>query len=557
MNKFNISTRLFVLLGILIAMLLVGGAIGIGGLYKSNEGLRTVYEDRTVSLGQLDTVQNAVLRMDRVLSHASMDRTAETTNWALKKIDVYVPLIAKTWSGYMSTYLTPGEKALANKYSETYRSFQSEAVMPAREALVNGDYAAAQAIILVKMAPIYENLKDTSDQLIRIQLDEAKKEYDASNSRYQLIRGLAIAGVSLASIFALVFGWTMIAGIRNSLAYAAQIAGTIASGDLTKEILVEGRDEIASLLRSMRDMRNSLVQVVSDVRIGVDSVGTASAQIAAGNLDLSSRTEQQASSLEQTAASMEQLTSTVKQTADNAKQSIQLADAASVAAGKGGVIVSDVVSMMAQIASDSQKIGEIIGVIDAIAFQTNILALNAAVEAARAGDQGRGFAVVAGEVRNLAQRSAQAAKEIKSVIQASVTKVEAGTRQADAAGASMSEIVNQVRRVNDLIADITSAAIEQSSGISQVNEAVVQMDHVTQQNAALVEESAAAAASLKSQAEKLASVVSVFKLNATPRSAASNEQGPPRKTVPSPSPTPAPGLKRKSVKSAEKDWAEF
>ncbi|HEX4586206.1 MAG TPA: methyl-accepting chemotaxis protein [Burkholderiaceae bacterium] len=293
--------------------------------------------------------------------------------------------------------------------------------------------------------------------------------------------------------------------------YAAQIAREIAAGNLAVEVRIRP-DDHASLLAGMKDMRDSLIKVVGEVRGGVNSVSAASAQIAAGNQDLSSRTEEQASSLEQTAASIEQLHSTVGQSAENARQANQLAASASDAAEKGGAVVDQVVATMQEISAASKKIAEIITVIDSIAFQTNILALNAAVEAARAGEQGRGFAVVAAEVRSLAQRSAQAAREIKSVIGKSVEKVDAGSALVNNAGASMSEIVAQVKRVSDLIGEISGASLEQSAGIAQVNDAVAQMDRATQQNAALVEQSAAAAQSLKDQSDRLARAVSAFNL---------------------------------------------
>jgi methyl-accepting chemotaxis protein len=369
-----------------------------------------------------------------------------------------------------------------------------------------------------------------------------------------------IAGTLLATAF----GWALVAGIRKSLGYAQDVSSAIAAGDLTRTVRVEGRDEVAQLLRTMDEMKNSLVRLVSEVRAGVDSVGTASAQIAAGNQDLSSRTEEQASSLEETAASMEQLTSTVKHTAENAKQANQLANSASTAAAGGGAVVEKVVATMEDIAAASKRIAEIIGVIDGIAFQTNILALNAAVEAARAGEQGRGFAVVAGEVRNLAQRSAEAAKEIKAVIGDSVAKVETGSLLVHDAGVSMTEIVKQVKRVNDLISEITSASQEQSSGILQVNEAVTQMDKVTQQNAALVEESAAAAASLETQARSLSTAVGVFKLRADQCSAAAAPAAaaprlpaapaPARKSVKAPQAAAKPGSE---AAAASQDWSEF
>src|SRR5476649_345214 len=287
------------------------------------------------------------------------------------------------------------------------------------------------------------------------------------------------------------------------------------------DITAEDNDAVAIrsrnllMLQAVHDMSTNLVTIVGDVRLGTDNIATASCQIAAGNLDLSSRTEQQASSLEETASSMEQLTSTVKQNADNARQANVLAASASAVAVRGGAVVSDVVRTMASIDASSKKIVDIIGVIDGIAFQTNILALNAAVEAARAGEQGRGFAVVASEVRNLAQRSAGAAKEIKALIDDSVGKVADGTRLVGQAGSTMSEVVDSIRRVTDIMAEISSASSEQTHGIEQINEAIAQMDHVTQQNAALVEQAAAAAEAMQEQAAKLALAVCIFKLDET------------------------------------------
>jgi methyl-accepting chemotaxis protein-2 (aspartate sensor receptor) len=288
----------------------------------------------------------------------------------------------------------------------------------------------------------------------------------------------------------------------------------IAGGDLTVRVDVTSTNEIGTLMAAVKRMQESLTRTVSAVRRGVDEINVGSREISAGNTDLSSRTEEQAASLEETAASMEQLASTVKQNADNARQANQLAASASDVAERGGSAVSEVVNTMQEISASSRKISEIVSVIDGIAFQTNILALNAAVEAARAGEQGKGFAVVAGEVRSLAQRSAQAAKEIKGLIEDSVSKVGAGSQQVERAGATMQEIVASVKRVTDIMGEISAASEEQSSGIDQVNRAVSQMDEVTQQNAALVEEAAAAAGSLQEQAERLAEAVAVFKVNA-------------------------------------------
>jgi methyl-accepting chemotaxis protein len=308
------------------------------------------------------------------------------------------------------------------------------------------------------------------------------------------------------------FAYVIAGSITRPLHKAVQVAQTVAAGDLSSRIEVRSKDETGLLLQALKEMNASLVDIVGQVRSGTDTIATASGQIASGNLDLSARTEQQASSLEETASSMEQLTATVKQNGDNSRQAHTLALSASEVARKGGTVVSEVVDTMGEINASARKIVDIIAVIDGIAFQTNILALNAAVEAARAGEQGRGFAVVATEVRNLAQRSASAAKEIKELINESVDKVEAGARLVDLAGSTMEEIVVNVRRVSDIIGEITQASAEQTMGIEQINEAILQMDRVTQQNAALVEEAAAAAASLQDQSGALAQVVSVFQL---------------------------------------------
>ncbi len=330
----------------------------------------------------------------------------------------------------------------------------------------------------------------------------------------------------------------------GSLEEAVQIAQTVASGDLTHRITVTSNDELGQLLQALKEMNDSLIGIVGQVRTGTDTITSASAEIAHGNMELSSRTESQASSLEETAASMEELTSTVKQNADNARQANKLAQTASEVALRGGSVVSEVVQTMGAINESSRRIVDIISVIDGIAFQTNILALNAAVEAARAGEQGRGFAVVASEVRNLAQRSAAAAKEIKELINNSVENVDMGSKLVDQAGTTMDEVVNSIRLVNDIMAEITAASQEQSLGIAQVNDAVIQMDNVTQQNAALVEEAAAAAGSMQDQAKKLTQVVSVFKINFSDQSVAEPTRSRPAATVkPALKSKPKPALK--------------
>ncbi|MFZ6707788.1 methyl-accepting chemotaxis protein [Undibacterium sp. TC9W] len=319
--------------------------------------------------------------------------------------------------------------------------------------------------------------------------------------------------LSSAAALGALFAWTITRSITQPLQEALSLAETVAEGDLRSQVSVSGHDEVTSLFQALKNMNDNLASTVGQVRTGTETITVASQEIASGNADLSSRTESQASSLEETASSMEELTSTVRQNADNARQANQLVVSASSVAVKGGEVVGQVVNTMGSIKESSRKIVDIIGVIDGIAFQTNILALNAAVEAARAGEQGRGFAVVAAEVRNLAQRSASAAKEIKSLISDSVDKVDQGSKLVDEAGKTMDEIVTSVQHVADIMSEITAASQEQSSGIEQVNLAITQMDEMTQQNAALVEQAAAAAESMEEQAVALAQAVSVFKLN--------------------------------------------
>ncbi|MFK4446256.1 methyl-accepting chemotaxis protein [Caballeronia udeis] len=372
----------------------------------------------------------------------------------------------------------------------------------------------------------------------------AEKEVGRAASTYDnavVSTGLLIAVAVFAGI---AIGWLITRSITAPIGRAVVIAETVARGDLTAQIEVTGKDEASQLLAAMRHMNERLVDVVGRVRNSSDSIATGSAQIAAGNTDLSQRTEEQAASLEETAASMEQLTATVKQNAENALQGNSLAASASETAVRGGDVVNRVVQTMSEISSSSEQVAQIITVIEGIAFQTNILALNAAVEAARAGEQGRGFAVVAGEVRTLAQRSASAAKEIKDLISASVQRVNAGSELVDEAGRTMGEVVQSVKRVTDLMGEISAASGEQHTGIEQVNQAVMQMDEVTQQNAALVEEASAAAQSMAAQSGTLRELVSVFRISASDPVA---QTFTPAKTTPAVS---RPGSRSKPAKRA-------
>ncbi|MCC7682635.1 methyl-accepting chemotaxis protein [Janthinobacterium sp. FW305-128] len=407
---------------------------------------------------------------------------------------------------------SPEEKELFRLVSEQRKVYLDSRAQVSKLKADGQEAEAEKAFQGIFVPGSTKYLKVVNDMLQhqRASIDTTAREIDdvAKTSR-NLLLTLAV----LALGFGVVCAWLLTMGIVRPLRTAVDIARKVADGDLTAQIDASAKDETGQLLQALKDMNTSLLNIVSEVRTGTDSIATSSTEIAAGNQDLSSRTEEQAGSLEETASSMEELTSTVKQNADNARQANQLAASAAQVAVKGGEVVAQVVGTMESINASSNKIVDIISVIDGIAFQTNILALNAAVEAARAGEQGRGFAVVASEVRNLAQRSASAAKEIKTLIGASVEQVNAGSMLVAQAGSTMNDIVDSVQRVSDIITEITAASSEQSVGIDEINRAIGQMDAVTQQNAALVEESAAAAESMQHQAHNLAQVVSVFKLN--------------------------------------------
>jgi methyl-accepting chemotaxis protein-1 (serine sensor receptor) len=513
LKNITIKSLLLFAMGILSLLLIAIGAIGLVSLNSTNQALKAVYEDRTVPIGQLDTVMT-MLTVNQLDLAASIYGDPGQVTAKMDAIEKRSALISKAFADYMATELTPDEKKIADKFADDLKKFNEKALTPAVAASRGNNVLRVTEIVNGPMEELIGPVREGAGKLIEIQLREAKNAFEHSQHLFVMVRNIAIAAVVFGVLLAAFMAFWLIRMIARPLHQAVQIAKNVAGGDLTQHIDVHSTNETGQLLQALKDMNDSLSTTVRAVRRGTETITVASGEIASGNADLSSRTEAQAGSLEETASSMEELTSTVRQNADNARQANQLVVSASEVAMKGGSVVEQVVQTMSSIKDSSRKIVDIIGVIDGIAFQTNILALNAAVEAARAGEQGRGFAVVAGEVRNLAQRSAGAAKEIKGLISDSVEKVDAGGKLVDQAGATMGEIVTSVKRVADIMSEITSASQEQSSGIEQINQAVTQMDEMTQQNAALVEEAAAAAQSMQDQAVELSRAVSIFKVEA-------------------------------------------
>lgn len=520
LNNISIKSRLIFVICFMSLLLIGGGVIGIVSLSFANDALKNDYEHRLVPMGELDYVVRLINQNQLAVAQALTDEpTAMIAR--LNQVDARIEEIGKRWDIYHSRILSAEEKELANKFIDSRQKFVAGGLKPAIAALRADNISEAASLMRGPLSQLFIPVQQNIDALMQFQMATAKNEFEKSQNIYQWIRNFCISAIGLGILFSAYMGVWLVRSISVPLQIAVRVARSVAAGDLAQVIEVRSQDETGQLMQALKDMNESLVTIVMKVRTGTENIATSSGQIASGNLDLSSRTEQQASALEETASSMEELTSTVKQNAENAHQANKLALSASEVAVKGGAVVAQVVDTMGSINDSSKKIVDIIGVIDSIAFQTNILALNAAVEAARAGEQGRGFAVVATEVRQLAQRSAAAAKEIKNLIADSVEKVDVGAKLVDQAGATMGEIVNSVKRVTDIMSEITTASREQTSGIEQVNEAITQMDESTQQNAALVEQASAAAESLKGQAFHLAEVVRVFKLSGTRAAAAS------------------------------------
>jgi methyl-accepting chemotaxis protein len=560
----RIGTRLALAFGFLCVAFVFMVGQGVTMLGRVNEGTNTIVNMRmprvemaTHMLGEVNDI--AVALRNLLLSDGADDRAqqVEEVVSSRKELDT---ILAKL-DGLLVYPQARAVLAQEMQLNARYTHGQQELI----RMIERGDDAGARTYLKTTLRPLLADYKAAIDQQIKIQTDLAMETAQDAQAMYIRTRLLMIVlGAGILAV-ACALAWWISVSITRPLRRALDVATAVAAGDLTTHVEIDSRCEVGQLLGALQRMNENLAATVGTVRGGTEAIALASGQVAAGNSDLSARTEQQASALEETASTMEELTSTVKQNADNARQANTLAATASDVASKGGAVIERVVDTMAQIHAASSRIADIIGVIDGIAFQTNILALNAAVEAARAGEQGRGFAVVAGEVRSLAHRSAAAAKEIKSLIIDSSDKVDAGSHLVREAGSTMGEIVDSVRRVADILGEITAASREQSDGIEQINQAITQMDGMTQQNAALVEEAAAASQAMRDQAARLADAVAVFRIESGEAAA------PARASVPEVAARPVPKSVARPAKAAVKpaqkapkaattvegDWIEF
>ncbi|NEX62657.1 methyl-accepting chemotaxis protein [Noviherbaspirillum galbum] len=511
LSNLRIGARLALGFGLILlcASALLG--LGIWGMGELQDNAEYIVQKKVTALTNAMEMREAGWSLALSLRKVATPTDATEGEREAKRLDTLLQQYAKSEDLLKKLVVSPEGKAALNEVMA-----QKQATLPIIEKIkghvTGGNYFDASSLLKSDFLPAHEKWINSLVAMAEYQQKDMKATHDASQSSYQATRmGMLLVGIvmiALGAFAAMIITRTIIKPLKD----AGRIADTIAGGDLTAAIAETGHDEAGQLVGSLKSMQQNLVGTVNNIKQSTETIAIASREIASGNADLSARTESQASSLEETASSMEELTTTVKQNAENARQANQLVVSASDYAVKGGDVVGQVVDTMGSIKESSRKIVDIIGVIDGIAFQTNILALNAAVEAARAGEQGRGFAVVAAEVRNLAQRSAGAAKEIKALISDSVEKVDAGSKLVDEAGKTMGDIVTSVKHVADIMSEITAASQEQSTGIEEVNRAIGQMDEMTQQNAALVEQAAAAAESMQDQAVKLAQAVAVFKV---------------------------------------------
>ena len=508
--NFSVKTRLWFTVGVLVTALISVSVAGISALKQSSEDIDTIFNQQTRSVALLGSIYGSQLRIVQELDLALAMQDAEMVKAAQQEIAENSKKIVDDLANWERLISSPEGRQL---YADIVRA--RDPVLAASnavsEAVNAGDYVKAFKLRKEQLEPAFKPLRENIEGALAFQMGSAEEASDQSQRNYRSNRTIVLSLSAIAVVIGIVFGFLLIRSIMRSLGIALALSNKIAEGQLGNAVQIESNDEFGTLLGSLQQMDAKLNEIVGGVRTAADSVGGAAYELTQGNDDLSQRTQEQAAALEETASSMEQMTATVKQNADNARQANQLATSARGQAEKGGAVVASAVSAMAEINASSRKIADIISVIDEIAFQTNLLALNAAVEAARAGEQGRGFAVVATEVRSLAQRSASAAKEIKELINDSVGKVRAGSELVEASGKTLEEIMDSVKKVSDIVAEIAAASEEQATGIDQVNNAVTQMDDTTQQNAALVEQAAAASKAMQMQAQQLVKDINFFR----------------------------------------------
>lgn len=507
--KLSVRTKLLSTLGIVIAALALVSVLGLRALSATNDNMDRMFEMRTMSVAHVGEIYGRQLENVQVLDYALALQTKESLQEArdtiAKNRDIITDRLEK-WSALIST----DEGRRLHTEITKARMALVDATNQVHDALTAGNIDKAREVRINKVEHAFDPMREAVKEALQFQLDSAREVRDESRSMYVSNRTVVIAVSVLSIVAGLALAMWLVRTLMGSLTTAVEVSNNIAQGKLGNQITITQQDEFGLLLQALRQMDGKLNDIVGGVRSAADSVGDAAQQLSQGNDDLSQRTQEQASALEETAASMEEMTATVKQNADNARQARQLSTGARDQAERGTSVVGDAIRAMDEINASSAKIADIIGVIDAIAFQTNLLALNAAVEAARAGEQGRGFAVVATEVRNLAQRSATAAREIKELIGDSVGKVKAGSVLVDSSGKVLAEIMDSVKKVTDIIAEIAAASEEQAAGIDQVNNAVTSMDQTTQQNAALVEEAASASKQMQMQAQQLVTQIGFF-----------------------------------------------
>ena len=512
LQKMKIGTRLALAFAVLLLLISALAAGGISGAKRLTERSAALYGDRTVPMGVLAEISHLTQRNRVLVMDMLMDPGTSNLQASHAALSANVERIRALWASYTAKPLGEQEQALARAFADANAAYLDKGLIPAAAALVAGKYDDGSELYISQIRPQAAKVQGAVEQLVALQISLADAEFGAARQMSETIHVWMLAATVLALLAGTAMAWVITRSISHPLRQAVALARTVAGGDLSAQIEVRGADETAELLGALREMNQQLVRVITEVRESTESVAQEAVLIAGGTEDLARRTETQASNLQETAASMEQLTITVRHNTDNAHRATHLAQEASKVANEGGSVMRNVIATMQEIHVQSQKITDIIKVIDDIAFQTNLLALNAAVEAARAGEQGRGFAVVAGEVRGLSQRSSTAAREIRGLITASVEGVERGSALVGQAGERVANTVRHIDQVVELISEIRDAGQEQSRGIAQIGEAVRQLDAATQKNAALVDDSSSASTGMKHQVRRLLEVIHQFRL---------------------------------------------